>query len=700
MEVVRKAGLDRPKLLAVAVSVSLASLSYAANAEEQAVRLPSIDVVGQEGTDIARQPGSVTIVNKEQLEMLQPRSTEEALRGVPGIVIKPEEESAVVTNIGMRGLSAGDYKTLTLEDGVPVAPGLFVGNGRYYNPRVQHMESIEVLKGASSLRYGPSTIGGVINYITKQPKDGAALSLRTGSWNTHEAMLEVGGSSPSKEAVFGAVLTRVESDGFMDKGYDMTDIMLKAGLAIGDDQWLGIKYGHYENDANISYRGLFLQDYKDGKKYNPAPDDYFLTERHSIDLNHEWDINEDVRLNTLVYWNDMSRDYWRYDADGTASGAAGRWVYKDTLGGRNRTFERLGVESRLFVNHNTFGLNNEAEIGLRYMTEEMHNQRVRDNTASNPYTITTLSSDVIDSADSLAFYVQNRFMLTDSLAVTPGVRVEYYEQERKDLQDTAKKIDSSNTEVLPGIGATWQFAPSTQMFGGIYKAFAPALNGDALDGYQDQKLDAERSINIEIGVRGEATEKVKYEVAAFRMDFDNQIIPANSNTDFQKTNGGKTLHQGLEAAVALDLGAGFSLDANATWVKDAEFKGNRYAADGVTVTTPDGNRVTYAPEWVGNVSLGYKVADLKTSLSASYIDSQYTDVENTNAIAENTSGFFTGKIDAYTVFNLNAYYQVNESLSVSGAVKNLADKRYISSLRQGIYVGPERSFDVGVRYQF
>ena len=35
-----------------------------------------------------------------------------------------------------------------------------------------------------------------------------------------------------------------------------------------------------------------------------------------------------------------------------------------------------------------------------------------------------------------------------------------------------------------------------------------------------------------------------------------------------------------------------------------------------------------------------------------------------------------------------------------GAVKNLEDKRYIASLRQGIYVGPERSFEAGVRYRF
>src|SRR5690606_2490405 len=144
------------------------------------------------------------------------------------------------------------------------------------------------LKGAASLRYGPSTIGGVINYQTRQPRDGVEVSLRTGSWSTREANLEVGASSRSGDAVFGLLASHVESDGFMNKGYDMTDVVLKAGMAIGDNQWLGLKYSDYDNDANISYRGVFLGEYRAGSKANPAPDDWFLTGRRGFELNHQW----------------------------------------------------------------------------------------------------------------------------------------------------------------------------------------------------------------------------------------------------------------------------------------------------------------------------------------------------------------------------------------------------------------------------
>lgn len=699
MATARRRPLTRSLALISAGLLLQQSAAVLAQDDAEGLRLPTILVLGDNAADVSRQPGAVSQVHLEELILRQPRSTEEALRTVPGVTIKPEEESAIVANIGMRGLSSGDYKTLILEDGVPVAPGLFVGNGRYYNPRIQRMEGIEVLKGAASLRYGPSTIGGVINYLTKQPRDGVEIALRAGSWNTREATLELGASSSSGDATFGVIINDVSSDGFLDKGYETTDIMVKAGMAIGTNQRVSIKYADYSNDANISYRGHFLQEYRNGASNNPAPDDYFLTERRSLDLNHEWDINANARLNTLVYGSEMVRDYWRFGTNNAASAAAGSWVFSNSLNGNNRAFERFGVDSRLHLEHQLFGIASETELGLRYMEEEMDDVTVQA-TRATPRT-GPLGKDTLDSAESVALYAQNRFLLTDTVALTAGLRVEHYEQERLDnLRNAAQGnfASTDNTEVMPGVGLSWQMNPEVQWFGSVYKAFSPSLNSDALNGLQDQKLDAERSINIEIGVRG-ANQRMSYEFAMFRMDFDNQIIPANSNSQFQVTNGGETVHQGLEFGLGFDLGSGFSLNTNATYVSEAEFRGNRYARNG-NVTTPDGNRIPYTPEWTGNMSLEYSSGNLRSGLSVHYTSDQYTDVLNTRDIRENTSGFFTGQVNSYTVADLFMVYSVNEQLSLNAAVKNLADKRYIASLRQGIYVGPERSFDVGVRYRF
>lgn len=659
--------------------------------------LPSILVIGEAPDDAARQPGALTVVTAEELALRQPRSTEEALRGVPGVAIKPEEETAIVGNIGIRGLSSADYKTLILEDGVPVAPGLFVGNGRYYNPRIQRMEGIEVLRGAGSLRYGPSTIGGVINYVTRQPQDGVALGVRAGSFQSREYSLQAGGSNTARDSTFGVFVTRAESDGFMDKGYTMTDVMLKAGMAIGASQRVGLKYTDYENDANISYRGLFLGEYWSGAMHNPAPDDWFLTGRRSLDLNHEWTINANARLNTVLFGSEMYRDYWRYGTNNGASAAAGTWVYTDNVNGNNRSFERIGFDSRLNLAHDSFGFANEAELGLRYMSEEMHDVTVAA-TRATPRT-GPLNRDITDSADSWALYAQNRFIVSPRLALTAGLRAEVYEQRRHDhrlAQDN--RASSSNTELMPGVGITWNFDSDLQAFANAYKAFSPALNGDSLNGLEDQELEAERSLNIEAGLRGGAG-SLRYELTAFRMDFDNQIIPANSNSQFQVTNGGKTLHQGVEAGVSMQLGGGFGLAGNFTWIPDAEFNGDRLSSTGA-VTTPDGNRVPYTPEWLANLTLDYSLGNFRGALSLHHTGAQYTDVLNTTALAENTSGFFTGRIGSHVLADLSLTHGVSEQLELGATVKNLTDKRYIASLRQGVYVGPERSFEVGLRYRF
>jgi len=677
----------KPLCLALAVT---AVISFPAHALAAEIELPRINVIAGGEEAIAKQPGSVSIVNKAQLERLQPLSTEDALRRVPGVYIKGEEETAIVANIGIRGLNAADYKSLILEDGVPIAPGLFVGNGRYYNPRIQRMDEIEVLKGAAALRYGPNTIGGVINYKTKDPIDGFAVSGRVGTHNYREATLEAGGSTPSGEAKAGLFYTRASSDGFQDKGFDMQDLMVKGGMALGDNQWLGAKFTFYENDANISYRGLFLGEYNAGAEHNPAPDDYFLTERKSLDINHLWEIRPGMNLNTVVYWSEMYRDYWRFAVNSAASTAAGSWVYTNVVNGNNRAFDRIGLDSRLTVANTLFGVSGEAEIGVRIMQEEMVDLGIAA-TRANPRT-GTITTDRIDSATSYALFAQNRFDVTDRLSITPGLRIESYEQEREDRRNAANNGDSSNTEYLPGIGATYKLNPAAQLYGSVYKAFSPALNSQSIVTGVDQQLDAEHSINVEFGVRGQSG-ALRYEFTAFQMDFDNQITPAISG-GLANANAGSTLHRGLEGALGYRLGNGFSVDGNLTWIPVSEYRENR--GGGIN----EGNRLPYSPELLANLSLGYASGPVNAALSWSYVDEQFGSGDNSVPITGSGGAIWSGLLPSYYTVDLTGSYDVNKQLKLFGAIKNLTDERYIAGLRQGIYAGPERAVEVGAKYTF
>lgn len=688
-----------PTRLAIALALSTLPLSVIAeqsqdNDDSAAARRsvsPAIEVIRVKGNQLSHaymETGTVTLISRQQIDAIQPLSTEDVLRRVPGINIKGEEETSIVANFGLRGLSASESKSLLLEDGVPVAPGLFIGNDRYFNPRIQRVDQVEILKGSASLRYGPSTIGGVVNYITKTPDDGVQLSGRIGSFNMREASIEAGGRNASGDAYAGVVASHAKSDGFMDKGYEMSDVMVKAGTAIGSNQRVGVKFSYHENDANISYRGLLLNDYLAGERYNPAPDDWYLQDRKSFDLNHELTISDSTTLKTLVYWSDVTRDYWRYNVDTAASNAAGRWVYTDDLTGNNRSFERFGLETRLSVAHALGDMAADTELGFRMMTEESNDERIRatrqqDRTGTN-------DRHRIDSADSVAAYVQSRIELSEQLAVTPGVRVESYQQKQLVLTSNNASAKTSNTEVLPGVGATYELTSSAQLYGGVYRAFSPAANGVALDGLTDQNLNGERSTNYEIGIRGREGE-LSYEVAAFYMDFSSQVVTGNSDPNLSQSNAGKTEHSGAEFALAYDFGAGFSLDTNATWIPTSKFKTGDY----------QGNRLPYAPKFMANIGLNYSVDNLKAALTAHHRGEQYGDPSNQVELPTGAGGgIWGGLLPAYTVLDLTAQYSVYDGFTVFGAVKNLTDKQYIAGLRQGIYVGTERSFEVGFRYRF
>ncbi|RUO31609.1 TonB-dependent siderophore receptor [Aliidiomarina sedimenti] len=691
--------LSRPSKVATAVLLATLPLTAVAetsddsdqpNGEARAV-MPTIEVIRVSGfyaPHRSDETGTVVLIDREDIERIQPLSTEDILRRVPGINVKSEEETSIVANFGIRGLSASESKSLVLEDGVPVAPGLFIGNDRYFNPRIQRIEGVEILKGSASLRYGPSTIGGVVNYQTRTPDDGVQVNARTGSFNMQEMTVEAGSRTTSGDAYAGVVATHSSSDGFMDKGYDMTDLMFKSGAVLSPNQRVGMKFSYHENDANISYRGLLLDDYRSGATYNPAPDDYYLTDRIAFDANHELLLGNSASLKTLVYWSDVSRDYWRYGVDTDASDLAGRWVYNDDVTGNNRSFERFGIETRLRFDATILSLPAQNELGLRYMNEESDDRRIRatreqDRTGPN-------DRHRVDSADSYAAYAQTRIELSERLAVTPGIRVESYQQERLILTENNATAKTTNTEYLPGIGVTFDATPSAQVYGGVYRAFSPATNGVALDGLTDQDLDGERSNNFELGLRG-ALEQLDYEFAAFYMDFSNQVVTGNTNPNLSQSNAGETEHYGIEAMLGYDLGSGFRIDSNATWVPTSEFKSGDFS----------GNRLPYAPEVVANLAVNYNYNSLDVTLNMHHRGEQYGDPTNQVELPEGAGGgIWGGLMPAYTVYDFTSLYTVNDQLTLFGSIKNLTDKRYISGLRQGIYVGPERSFELGLRYSF
>lgn len=675
------------------VSLLIGAMGYAHSplmAKE--IELPSINVIDRQEGGASSIPGAIDIISPEEMEMIQPASLQDALKTVPGVNARDEEGYGAIPNIGIRGLSPNrSTKVLILEDGAPIQPSLFLSNASYYSPPVERISSIEVLKGATGLRYGPNTIGGVINYQSKTPLKDGIVKGKLGSHGYRLLELEAGTSSEQKSMGGGINLITSEANGFRNNGYRMNDILVKGGMAIGQSQWLGLKLTRYENEINTSYVGLRPDEFIHTPTKNPAPDDQFLSNRTSFDINHELEIDTSTKLKTLMYWSQLERNFWRRDVasktrQGTSFVDCGGTAYCVT--GRNRNFDMLGIDSRLFTNYQAFGIQNESEIGVRLHSETMSNKTERSNAGPRART-GVITGNENNDAKAVALYLQNRFLFTDQFAVTPGVRVESYRQNRKNEMNGVQG-QANNTELVPGIGATWQLAPELQLYSSVYKGFAPAMISAAISGDGvDQKLDAERSMNIEFGFRGQA-QKWTYEGAAFRMDFSNQIVNQALSGGISKTNGGQSLHQGAEGALGYAITSAWSVLANATYIPVAEFKGGTLG--------PIGNRIPYTPKLTGNLGLNYSKDGLKSFLNAYHVSSQYADSVNT--VEESNDGT-KGLIPSFTTLNWSIVYSPQKDLKLFGVVRNLFDKKFISGRSpDGIFPGAERNFELGLAYQF
>lgn len=156
----------KPSRLSLAVAISLApGMSWAAG-DDQPQMLEPMEIIG-DASAAQTLPGSGYVVGDQQLKTEVEADISQVLKTVPGVYVREEEGQGLRPNIGIRGATAERSSNVTLmEDGVLIAPAPYSNPAAYYFPTLKRMSSLEVLKGAPLLRYGPQTTGGVINLIS------------------------------------------------------------------------------------------------------------------------------------------------------------------------------------------------------------------------------------------------------------------------------------------------------------------------------------------------------------------------------------------------------------------------------------------------------------------------------------------------------------------------------------------------------
>ncbi len=167
----------KPRISSLLVLSALATFNMNATAEEattaenakkQALEIEKVVVRGILPDNLESVPGSFNVIDEEDLIERRPFSIQEALISIPGVNIVGENAFGLGLNIGIRGLNPRrTSRTLVMEDGVPLQLAPYSDPSLHLTTPIERIQRIEVVKGSGQILYGPQTVGGMINFVTK-----------------------------------------------------------------------------------------------------------------------------------------------------------------------------------------------------------------------------------------------------------------------------------------------------------------------------------------------------------------------------------------------------------------------------------------------------------------------------------------------------------------------------------------------------
>ncbi|MEL6363129.1 MAG: TonB-dependent receptor [Pseudomonadota bacterium] len=214
-------------------------------------RLDTIIVTGTRFETPLDQVGrSVSVLTSEEIELRQQRFVFDALNAVPGVQIIRSGSFGALSSVSLRGLPSD--QTLVVQDGVVLNNPASFGNGfNFANFDTADIERIEVLRGAQSTLYGSDAIGGVINIVTKDGREGfgADAFIEGGSFGTFRGAASVLGGNDIASG-------RVTVSGITTRGFSSADEANGNTEDDGFDNFTISSKGRFQPLENLVFDGI------------------------------------------------------------------------------------------------------------------------------------------------------------------------------------------------------------------------------------------------------------------------------------------------------------------------------------------------------------------------------------------------------------------------------------------------------------
>jgi iron complex outermembrane receptor protein len=328
---------------------------------------------------------------------------------------------------------------------------------------------------------------------------------------------------------------------------------------------------------------------------------------------------------------------------------------------------------------------------------------------------------------TLQFYVQDTWQVSDAVRVNFGFKSMDVENKAGTIQvDGAPNFSASietKESFLPQVGFAWALSDRNELFGQFARnarAFVSAKTAGpfsssaaAAPGFQQvlDALDPETSTTAELGwrFRRESLEGV---LSAYQVTFDDRLLaipqgPGIVGNSPVLANVGSVTSRGLEAALAWRPLRYLTWFNSVAW-NDSQYDDDytRFTGSGPVVVRVSGKQVVDAPKLMIKSELAWDNGTLFARVDGSHVGKRFYTYLN------------QGGVNAYELFNASAGYRFKdlglfEELTVQGAVTNITDEFYISTIgsngfsesdpngtSQTLLRGAPRQFFVSVKARF
>jgi Fe(3+) dicitrate transport protein len=649
-------------------------------------------------------------------------SMRQIMAKVPGIHIWESDGSGIQIGIAHRGLSPNrSWEFNIRQNGADISADPFGYPEAYYNPPMQAIQRIQVIKGAGALQYGPQ-FGGLINYVMRDGKNETRpFSIHTsqtvGSYGLYNNFLAVSGRK--NRFYYYAFYDNRKAEGFRKNSeYETKTFYGSMGYIINNRMEISANVTQF-NMLSQQPGGLLDQQISEDPTQSFRSRNWFSTPWLTGTVKFNWEIDKSNRIQVQAFGMRATR---------SSVGFLKAINILDTIDKTTGQYDNRVVDIDKYDNFgteisyiNNFKIGNQKQsftAGTRFFKSITNRDKNGKGSSgiSDDFSIVGLFPQRLTfETNNISVYAEQIFRLSKKLAIIPGLRWESIHSTATGVLNTNNQgVESkllpqtqSRSVVIGGIGAEYHLKNESEIYFNLNQAYRPILFSDMLASpgsfVVSPNLKDASGINADLGFRGHITKRVKADASIFYMQYNNRI---GSLTEFDslgkaytlRTNVGSSSAYGFEGLVQGDL------IKNKTWdlpvfisysynvVEYGDFWISTKNSLGETVKQNlNGNSVENAPMHILRTGIENNIYGMKNGQSLltfgiqySYVSAVFTDAQNT---LKSTANAQNGQIPSYGIWDINSKVRVLNNVYLKLAVNNVMNTHYFTR-RAGGYPGP------------